>query len=147
MPGVETILTFKAVILHKLKILLVKRSGEGYFAPDKWEFPGGKLKVGERVEDVLEKEVFEETGLTVSLLSKLGYMQTETADNPKYKGLPVIRVYMLAKSESDRVKLSKEHTDSKWVLLSEAYQYDLSDQTRKALQILEEGVKTQLWRQ
>jgi len=52
------------------KILLIKRATvpfKGY-----WALPGGRVDPGETVEQTIVREVREETGLTVAVVSKIG---------------------------------------------------------------------------
>jgi len=53
-----------AVILDSRRVLLVERAR----APlaGQWSLPGGVVEAGERLEDALVREVFEETGLRVT---------------------------------------------------------------------------------
>ena len=37
-----------------------------------WEFPGGQVEIGETIPHALEREVFEETGITVNVKSLVG---------------------------------------------------------------------------
>ena len=37
-----------------------------------WEFPGGRVEEGETIPHALEREVFEETGITVRVESLVG---------------------------------------------------------------------------
>jgi 8-oxo-dGTP diphosphatase len=52
------------------KILLIKRATvpfKGY-----WALPGGRVDLGETVEQTIVREVKEETGLTVEIINKIG---------------------------------------------------------------------------
>ena len=52
-----------AVVFHNGKILLVKRSNP----PQQgiWAIPGGSIKLGETLQAAAEREIMEETGLTI----------------------------------------------------------------------------------
>lgn len=53
------------------EILLAERPPGKYLA-GLWEFPGGKIEVGEQAEDALARELKEELELDVRLLSRVG---------------------------------------------------------------------------
>jgi 8-oxo-dGTP diphosphatase len=58
------------IIFPPNKILLIKRATvpfKGY-----WALPGGRVDPGETVEQTIVREVKEETGLTVEIMSKVG---------------------------------------------------------------------------
>jgi len=52
-----------AVVLHENKVLLVLRGKAP--AKDVWAIPGGRVHLGETLQDAAERETFEETGLLV----------------------------------------------------------------------------------
>ena len=61
-----------AVIFQGNKILCFKRGTSKYnYVSFKYEFPGGKLKVGEIPEDALKRELQEELNLSVTVGKKL----------------------------------------------------------------------------
>lgn len=59
-----------AIIEHHNKILICQRS-KRMKLPLKWEFPGGKVEIGESKEDCLKREIQEELGLEVEIGSAL----------------------------------------------------------------------------
>jgi 8-oxo-dGTP diphosphatase len=68
-------------------ILLVKRDTvpfKGY-----WALPGGRMELGETVEQTIVREVKEETGLDVSVVRKIGeYIEKGVKDDVEYEYYP-----------------------------------------------------------
>jgi 8-oxo-dGTP pyrophosphatase MutT (NUDIX family) len=61
------------VVLTRDGVLMVER-GSGVFA-GRWSFPGGKSEAGEDAETTARRELFEETGLTIGPMLRLGGFQ------------------------------------------------------------------------
>lgn len=55
----------KAFIEVAGHLLLVRKSGDDPHNPGRWEMPGGRLHLGEDIDDHLRREVYEEVGLEV----------------------------------------------------------------------------------
>lgn len=102
----------KAVLVNnENKILLLLPTSK-----KKWHLPGGHLVQGERFRPGMEREVKEETGLTVTSAVILYNSYDFTL--------------FLAKTSTFNVKLSKEHTKFAWVTFDEAKKkYDLTRET------------------
>lgn len=58
-----------AVVVQNGRVLLVKRGGEPL--KGEWSLPGGVLELGETLQQAVEREVREETGLQVRVLEVL----------------------------------------------------------------------------
>jgi len=56
------------------KILLQKRKNSN-FADGKWAWVGGKIKLGEKICDALKREVKEEIGVDIEIISDLSYYE------------------------------------------------------------------------
>jgi mutator protein MutT len=73
-----------------------------------WEFPGGQVEEGETIPHALEREVFEETGITVRLKSLVGiYSNTR---KPSIVNMDFICEYI-----SGEPTTSVESTQVEWV--------------------------------
>jgi ADP-ribose pyrophosphatase YjhB (NUDIX family) len=53
------------VVLHENAVLLIKRSQPPL--EDMWSLPGGRVEMGETMRAAAQREVFEETGLSIAL--------------------------------------------------------------------------------
>jgi 8-oxo-dGTP diphosphatase len=75
------------IIFSPDKILLIKRATvpfKGY-----WALPGGRVDPGETVEQTIVREVKEETGLDVAVVSKIGeYHEQGVQDGVEYNYYP-----------------------------------------------------------
>ncbi|MFV1981437.1 MAG: NUDIX hydrolase [Rhodothermia bacterium] len=73
------------------RLLLHRRVGDEY-----WAFPGGRLMVGETLESAVEREMHEETGLTVGASRLLWVVENFFTDQEKgTSGGPAIRHHEL----------------------------------------------------
>lgn len=66
----QPILAVSGLIIHENRVLLVKRKeqpGKGY-----WSLPGGKLELGETMEQALLRELQEELGILIRIQELLG---------------------------------------------------------------------------
>ncbi|UJP09388.1 (deoxy)nucleoside triphosphate pyrophosphohydrolase [Microbacterium sp. KUDC0406] len=64
--GLRKIPVSAAAIIRDGLVLAAQR-GRSAALPGLWEFPGGKLEVGETAEDAVRREIHEELGCTVSV--------------------------------------------------------------------------------
>lgn len=70
-----------AIILHpESDAVLVTKRRSGTHVGGYWEFPGGKIEIGESDEDCVKREVIEETGLQVIILGRLPELSYEYVD-------------------------------------------------------------------
>ncbi len=63
--------------------LLLQRKSAGRFGEGKWNGPGGKVQPGETPPECVVREVWEETGLTVSDLTERGVVDFYFGEKPE----------------------------------------------------------------
>ncbi|RLF52784.1 MAG: ADP-ribose pyrophosphatase [Thermoplasmata archaeon] len=83
-------LTVDGAVIKNDMILLVKRKHQPF--KGKWALPGGFVEYGEKVEDAVTREVFEETGLNTKIVDLIG-VYSDPGRDPR--GHTVTIVYLL----------------------------------------------------
>ena len=78
------------------------------------DFPGGKYRWGESLENELKREVKEETNLEIEIGQPF-FVWTNKDLKRKIKSHPVVYVGFICKYKLGNVKLSGEHTEFEWV--------------------------------
>lgn len=124
----------KAFVTYNGKVLLLRESSaykDGSNA-GKFDVVGGRLSLGERFDEALLREVYEETGLTV----KIG--------KPFYVGewRPIVRdeewqivgTFFECPSESDLIILSEDHEEYEWIDPANYMNYPLIDNLKPAFE-------------
>ena len=102
--------------------LLVKRNKNDDLYPGAWEFPGGHLEDGETLKDGLKRELMEEIGYTEDFNPIITHYFDEVKEknNELIHDLEIDFIVNVDKSKVN-IKLSEEHSDSKWVTKDSDY--------------------------
>lgn len=101
----------KGIIVKDHKILVLY----SYFNNKKsWDFPGGRMIIGEDPVTTLKREVFEETQMNIQPISLI-----DTWHYFRDKDFHVSGVFYYAKAISDHVVLSDEHDGYEWLSVDE----------------------------
>ena len=95
-----------AIIEHKGKLLATQR-GYGEFE-GMWEFPGGKIELGETVEYALKREIQEELGIDITIDK---FLCTTDYDYPSFH--LTMHCY-LCSIISGEIEL-REHKSARWL--------------------------------
>lgn len=101
----------KAIIKRGDRFLTLLRSPRAAYFPGRWDFPGGKLEDGEDPRAGIEREVFEETSLTIKVLKPTFVFEADLdrAGTPTHQ----FTLYE-TKIIAGEVRLSHEHSDWQW---------------------------------
>jgi len=113
-----------AVILrregNKIYYLLLHYPSNAKAPREYWDFPKGHIEKGEKIEETVEREVEEETGLK-DIKFVEGFKEWIKYFF-KHKGKNVFKIvtFLLAEAETEEVKISPEHIGYKWLPYDEA---------------------------
>ena len=104
------------IIINQNKILIGKRKDKD-IGGGKWEFPGGKIEVGETNSEALERELYEELGISAKIGKEL----------MNYEHMFKTTIYNISFMEIidyDGEIRNNAHSEIKWVKFSNLPEYD-----------------------
>lgn len=139
------------IIIKDGKYLIAKRAAHEKAFPNKWTVPGGKLETTDYksraadtasgqwynvCEDLLRREVMEETNLKIKNIKYLTSLAFVRPDN-----IPTMVLSLFADYDNGEVKLCKDLTEHAWVNLEQAKNYDLIDGIYEELEMIDAHLK------
>lgn len=108
-----------------------------------WEFPKGLIASHESEEDAAIREVGEETGLEISLLT--GFRETIEYFYRRKESGPLVKkkvVYFLGEAKTMAHKISWEHQEARWVTFREGLELLEYENAREILRRAREQIET-----
>jgi len=133
-----------ALVLHEGDVVLIKKA-KGPFT-GLWDLPGGKIEFGESPREALEREVLEETGLTVAEAKLLdvasNHFRHVDAHGQEWDMHHIDVLYMVTVESLDGLKVEADGLDSLGsaaVPLPEAGELDLTPFARLAVEMVQPG--------
>ncbi len=121
-----------AVVIHEGRILLVKRAsppGKGF-----WAIPGGLVELGETVREAAERELLEETGISVRARDAFYLFDFIDRDADGTIRYHYVIVDFLADYLGGEPRAADDVSDARWLSPAEAAAMNLSPTTRKLLE-------------
>lgn len=115
------------------KILLLRRSKNHTYYPEKWELPGQRFETKTDLTTSIERGVNHETNLFVEVNTHHFYCQSRYVANGKYKNSTYLEITAEAKFLAGDPKVSPDHLSLAWVKIEEVLNFDLTDESRRSL--------------
>ena len=122
---------------EKGRILLVRHVPQrGGFWQGKWICPGGRLELGESIEEGIRREVKEETNLEIELVRPLVPFDTVVKPGRETE-LHVVYIDYLARLKGGELRSGSDVGEALWVEKKDLPKFwgELHDDTKRLLQI------------
>ncbi len=120
-----------AIVFDGHNVLLVERAGEplkGY-----WSLPGGLLETGEKLEDAIKREVKEETGLDIEILSRFDIFERIMRDADGKAEYHYVLVDYICKATGGQMSPSSDVSKVAWIPYSQIRNYKVTSGTVEAV--------------
>ena len=120
--------------IRKNGLVLVGQRPEGHSLAGQWEFPGGKIELGENPEQALKRELHEELGIEAEIGS-LRHSHTHS-----YGDRAILILFFDVKLWKGEPK-SQHHTELKWINPQDLFKMEIPEANRRILPKLLELLK------
>lgn len=132
---------------QRKELLLCKMPDNRGVFPDQWGFPGGGIETNEKMTDALRREIKEELGIEIKNIKpaffKDGQYEKTFTDGSK-RAVYIIFLLFHCIAFEDKIILSKEFSEYKWVQENAIQNLELNEETVDALAKI--GTWSNVWK-
>jgi 8-oxo-dGTP diphosphatase len=123
-----------AVVFKDDRVLLVRRGKSP--AAGQWAIPGGSVKIGERLRDAAEREIKEETGITIRAEAPVFQFESIEKDDTGQVRFHFIIIDVAATYLGGDICPGDDAADARWVSAAELRDLQVNSVTRSMLKNL-----------
>jgi 8-oxo-dGTP diphosphatase len=130
---IKRVCVVAAIIKMGRKVLITQRKPNCKYEPNRWEFPGGKVREGETPEQSLKREIEEELGASI----RVGGLFGESIKKYEEWGEEIVISFYFAKLAGKRKPSAIGCQAVKWIRIDEIEEYDFVDADRMIISLLQ----------
>ena len=120
-----------AVVFNDHKVLLVRRGKPP--AEDLWAIPGGRVEIGETLPVAAEREILEETGITIHAREPIYTFDVIERDASGRTRFHYVIVDLIGEYVRGNIRAGDDAVAARWVSSDEMAELKVSSKTRQLL--------------
>jgi ADP-ribose pyrophosphatase len=120
-----------AVVFKDERVLLVRRGQPP--SEDLWAIPGGRVEIGETLQEAAEREIYEETGITIRAREPVFTFDAIDRDSTGAIRFHYVIVDLTADYVTGHPKAGDDAAEARWVTAQEVDALKVSPPTLKLL--------------
>ena len=120
-----------AIVFKDDKVLLVRRGKPP--ARDLWAIPGGSVEICETLQQAAEREIFEETGITIKALEPIFTFDYIERDELGCARFHYVIIDLTAEYVAGEPRAGDDAAEARWVSSQEIATLKVSSKTRQLL--------------
>ena len=127
----QPVVAVGAVVFKNDRVLLVRRGRPP--SKDLWAIPGGRVEIGETLQEAAEREIFEETGLTIQAREPVytfDYIERDGSAAPRFH---YVIVDLIAEYVAGDIRAGDDAVEARWIAAEELGGLKVSSKTLKLL--------------
>jgi ADP-ribose pyrophosphatase len=120
-----------AIVFKDNRVLLVRRGKPP--AKDSWAIPGGSVKIGETLQRAAEREILEETGITIQALDPVFTFEHIERDESGCARFHYVIIDLTAKYVGGEPRAGDDAAEARWLSSKEITTLRVNSKTRELL--------------
>ncbi len=123
----QPVVAVGAIVFENDRVLLVRRGQPP--SQDLWAIPGGRVKLGETLQEAAEREILEETGITIRAREPVytfDYIEVDGSSRPRFH---YVIIDLIADVVGGKIRAGDDAADVRWVAAAELDDLKVSSKT------------------
>ena len=106
-----------AIVFRDNRVLLVRRGQPP--SQDLWAIPGGRVEIGETLQEAAEREILEETGISIRALEPVYTFDYIERDGSAFPRFHYVIIDLTADYISGKIRAGDDAAEARWVAADE----------------------------